>query len=135
MMRHERKTSFKLYLNPAHEEDRTVHGWLLGIPKRKRSGKIREALLSVITNDPLPQDRPSSAISFQFRLNPKKETDRQILLWLSGIPKRMRSQRMKGLLLKVIQPIPSPRKSSPPQPGVGQAARRVIGSIFKPDLE
>jgi len=135
MTKDERKISFKLHLNPAHEEDRTVHGWLLAIPKRKRSGKIRETLLSVITNDALPQDRPSSGVSFQFRLNPKRETDRRILLWLAGVPKRMRSQRMKGLLLKVIQPTPSPRKSSPPQPGVGQAARRVIGSIFKPDLE
>ncbi|NKE72855.1 hypothetical protein [Candidatus Manganitrophus noduliformans] len=132
MMRHERKTSFKLYLNPGYEEDRAIHAWLLAIPNRKRSGKIREALLSVLKDNPPPDH---FLISFQFRLNPKRETDRQILLWLSGVPKRMRSQRMKGLLLKVIQPIPSPRKSNPPQPGIGQAARRVIGSIFKPDLE
>lgn len=129
MMKDERKTSFKLHLNPAHEEDRTLYAWLLGIPKRERSRKIRETLLSVLKNNPLLPDRPAAATSFQFRLNPKRETDRQILLWLSGIPKRMRSQRMKGLLLKVIQPIPSPGKPSPP--GIGQAARRVIGSIFK----
>lgn len=131
MTRDEQKTSFKLHLNPAHEEDRTIHAWLLGIPKRERSRKIREALLSTIEKEPPLPDHP--AVSFQFRLNPKREADRQILLWLSGIPKRMRSQRMKGLLMKVIQPIPSSRK--PSSPGIGQAARRVIGSIFKTDSE
>lgn len=133
MMKRERGISFRLYLNPGSEGNRTICAWLSGIPKRERSRKIREALLSMIKEDPPPEDRAAPGVSFQFRLNSKRETDRRILLWLAGVPKRMRSQRMKGLLLKVIQPIPSFGKPSPP--GIGQAARRVIGSIFKSDTE
>lgn len=47
--------------------------------------------------------------AFQFHLNPARERDQEIILWLGGIPRRQRMRRVKEVLLKAIHEGLSPQ--------------------------
>lgn len=125
---------FQICLHPGNDGDQRILTWLRGIRKRQRSRKVREAVLKAIDGG-LPSQAPGiRSASFQFYLNPKRETDQRIILWLAGIPKRMRSQRVKGVLLMAVGPhaISSSAEHRPPQPDAGQFAVKLFGSIRNP---
>ena len=127
---------FKLYLYPDYELDRAIIAWIKTIPKQQRSRKLKQVIDKGIDGDLAPQELiRSRSLSFQLALN--KERDRRIILMLNGIPQRMRSMKLKEMIFKGIQPVTSPSSVRPhlARPEAGQMAKRVFGSIKKPQSE
>lgn len=55
---------FQFYLNPKKERDRKILAWIQGIPKWRRSGKVKDLLYGAFSGDPrLRPDIPSGGIS------------------------------------------------------------------------
>lgn len=42
---------FQLYLNPQRERDRKILAWIEGIPKWRRSGKVKDLLYGALSGD------------------------------------------------------------------------------------
>lgn len=55
-----RRVFFQFHLNPSHPEDQEIIEWLQGIPRSRRSQKVRECLLSAIRG--LPQSQQPAGV-------------------------------------------------------------------------
>jgi len=127
---------FKLYLHPDIEQDRALIAWIKTIPKQQRSRKLKQVLKKALEEDLAPQESIRSRRLY-FQLAFYMERDRTLIIWLKSIPQRMRSMMMKEILRKVIQPVPAPSsmRSHLTLPEAGAMAKRLFGSIKKPQSE